>query len=300
MSVWDYRNDACLCGSGKRTRECCLQPDGSLELLPCKTQPLSPKTGFAHPSCYVSALEDCSNKISREHYISHGILKRISDAGMTIQGFPWQKEQQQAISATALTGNILCERHNTALSGLDAIALRMFDALDRASAGQQVANWGIILHGHDVERWMLKTLLGMICSKNSTYNGLPITGKPNAHWLRLLFELEAFPPHWGMYFGANVGDTIQMRRSFSFATLITDPIRFDVAGMAYGAAMTITGCSFLLNLASPKQDIVGSPIVGYTYRPACLSITTGSVNAQIVLVWEGFASRTTFEIERQP
>ena len=38
------------------------------------TRPAGPSTGYSHPSCYAKELSDCSTGISKEHYISKGLL----------------------------------------------------------------------------------------------------------------------------------------------------------------------------------------------------------------------------------
>ena len=39
-----------------------------------ETEPKGPRTGHSHPGCYARALADCSDKISREHYVSEKLL----------------------------------------------------------------------------------------------------------------------------------------------------------------------------------------------------------------------------------
>jgi hypothetical protein len=232
-------------------------------------------------------LADCSTDISREHYISHCILKALTENGsMTVDGFPWQSTKQQRMSPTGMVSHILCKRHNEALSGLDSESLRLFGALDRAFHSCEVENWGILLRGQDLERWMLKTLIGMTCSKNARYNNAPITSKPNLPWLRWLFGMEAFPSACGLYFGGQVGDPVHAQRSVSIAPLVSDAVSIEHAGFLFGAMMTVCGVNFVLNLAPPEPELTTSPVIGYIYRPAAISITKDGVNGQIVFAYE--------------
>src|SRR5215469_15081076 len=85
--------DLCPCESGRLLRQCCLGPNGTFKTTPCITQPPRPQTGLANPRCYAGKLEDCSNALSREHFISHGILKALSQEGaVKINGFDWQAD----------------------------------------------------------------------------------------------------------------------------------------------------------------------------------------------------------------
>ncbi|MEK6282821.1 MAG: hypothetical protein AABN95_20890 [Acidobacteriota bacterium] len=67
-----------------------------------------------------------------------------------------------------LASNILCERHNQALSGLDATmglfteAIRDFDAEQRKpDAPSEVRSFS----GDDIVRWMLKCTVGLVIFK---------------------------------------------------------------------------------------------------------------------------------------
>jgi hypothetical protein len=48
---------------------------------------------------------------------------------LSVKGLTWQGEEARSISANALTGNMLCTRHNSVLSGLDARAGQFYSEL---------------------------------------------------------------------------------------------------------------------------------------------------------------------------
>jgi hypothetical protein len=85
---------------------------------------------FAHPGCYARVLNDCSSKLSREHYVSRTVLDllgdehRITNASWLLPG-----QQSKPLATSALGSRVLCEKHNHALSRLDSQALTFFDAL---------------------------------------------------------------------------------------------------------------------------------------------------------------------------
>src|SRR5690242_17613456 len=106
-------DEQCPCESGRVLRSCCLTRDGALRPLAALTCPPSPRTGIRNIGCYAAALADCSNDLSREHYISNALLKRLSiDGKVTVDGFPWQDSGATSkVPPASLTGRVLCRRH---------------------------------------------------------------------------------------------------------------------------------------------------------------------------------------------
>jgi hypothetical protein len=79
-------------------------------------------TGYSHAGCYLRNTRDCSEQISREHYISRSVLTQLGEV-LRISGAPWL-DPDQTLDTTVenLTAKILCKRHNEALSPLDGEA----------------------------------------------------------------------------------------------------------------------------------------------------------------------------------
>jgi len=69
----------CPCESGLKSTDCCLLPDGFWYKNPTPFTPQPPQTGFSHPDCYLFHTEDCSTKMSDEHYVSETALKAVDD-----------------------------------------------------------------------------------------------------------------------------------------------------------------------------------------------------------------------------
>jgi hypothetical protein len=80
-------------------------------------------TGYRHGKCYANRYGDCSTKISREHFISENLLRRIHlTEPAKIAGLAWQdREKFDIVPIKGLASNILCQRHDEALSRLDAM-----------------------------------------------------------------------------------------------------------------------------------------------------------------------------------
>jgi len=143
----------CPCGSGKRLWRCCLTAKG-LRKPAARTAPHLPQTMIPNERCYAAPLADCVSEISREHYVSKSLLRYINrvGGGMTVSGPRWLKDGPRKLPPDALAANVLCRRHNAALSHLDDIAVRLFKAFDDANAGGSGRQEIYLFNGHDVER----------------------------------------------------------------------------------------------------------------------------------------------------
>jgi hypothetical protein len=105
-----------------------------------ENKPSEPPTGFRHPRCYASVDADCSTKISREHFISASLLRKLElYKKAKIAGLAWQEpESFDLVPVKGLASNILCERHNSSLSSRDgliddfATAIRAFDCAPKS------------------------------------------------------------------------------------------------------------------------------------------------------------------------
>src|SRR5689334_628280 len=119
-------DDPCPCGRGRIIRDCgCLRPDKTFRPFPAVTEAPGPVTNFAHPKCFARPTKNCSTALSKEHVISHGILRALtSSKGVQIFGTAFNRHDGGLwVSARNLASHILCERHNNALSPLDGVAI---------------------------------------------------------------------------------------------------------------------------------------------------------------------------------
>jgi hypothetical protein len=88
-------------------------------------------SGSSVEKCYMKEPATYNGGISREHLISESILLLLkADGDFTISGLPWLAAgETKILGPEALTANCLCEKHNSALSPLDATALYYVSAL---------------------------------------------------------------------------------------------------------------------------------------------------------------------------
>jgi hypothetical protein len=248
-----------------------------------------PKTGISNPKCYAARLMNCSTEMSGEHYISHGLLRGLSEDGVTIEieGFPWlQDEERKKFPTKSLRSNILCKRHNQALAGLDTVAKSFFlsiDEIDRsyATVHQRDEDMIFLFNGHDVERWMLKTLCGLAYSGiSSSQSGRIEAWRPNYQWLQILFGEDRFRSGWGLYVLGSTHHVSVINRTFQCA-----PISNDSVGI-YGSITILNDKKFVLAMMRPPPNREGTTLAGCVYRPNELVMTSEKQKKAIRLSWD--------------
>jgi hypothetical protein len=131
-----------------------------------------------------------------------------------VSGMPWQEGAQHNLGARSLGSNILCERHNRALSPLDTVAGEVFRALRRYQADlADVAD----AHGHEfawfsgdlVERWIIKLFWGGVAAGTLGCAGSPIASLRSTidlEWMaNVLFRGEPLPDGWALHMAGRLG-----------------------------------------------------------------------------------------------
>lgn len=169
-------------------------------------QPPRPLTGYAHPKCYLGCTNDCSTKISGEHYVSTAILAEFGN--LRTSGLPWFGAGETSVGINALKSNILCTRHNSALSPLDTegrrtlVAIR--DGLNHVwKKSLSTKTLFRIVSGEALELWGLKTLMGLLSANVARTEGAS-TATNFAIPEQLIIEALTtgrLPPGYGLYIG---------------------------------------------------------------------------------------------------
>ncbi len=164
--------------------------------------PQLPPTGLAVPRCYASPLRSCFGKISSEHFMSQAVLDQMDEVVITgVRG----RSDGVVASVKSLGTNVLCQRHNSAVSTLDTTAGLLFghinDRIDPKPGRPPALANPLRLRGHHVERWLLKYLCGVLASgmlartDPADERKWPVPER----WVRLLYGLEPLPDDWGLY-----------------------------------------------------------------------------------------------------
>lgn len=174
-------DDICPCGCGRSYGDCCYVADYLLPRSPMyKITTPGDKTGFSNPKCYLSFSNDCSKKISREHYVSGSLFEK--NIMVSVSGLPWQKDKpEKSVALSSLTSKILCTRHNSALSEVDVWGVRAIKSINEAihhatkrSVSRKEKRY--LVHGELLELWALKAMFGMYHAKASASKGIPLAG----------------------------------------------------------------------------------------------------------------------------
>ena len=275
----------CPCESTLPSVSCCFR-NGQFEMQRSLTVPTQPKTGQSRADCYAASLRDCDDKLTREHVISQKLLETLnSRGGLYMGGLRWLPEAPAYVPPNAVAAKVLCKRHNSALSSLDAMAARLFDAFDNPRSwkmGRQMD----IFSGYDVERWLLKVLCGMLASRNVPPNFLDMDTTIPDEWVRILFGEAELAGRQGLY----VCDSVVLNGPAAFAiSLILDDAR-----KATGLIFYLHGYQLMLSMEGLASDEIFEEIV-FAYRPSQLRTTGGSFRKCVVLYWDA-ADRAPMDI----
>jgi hypothetical protein len=236
-------------------------------------------TGFAHPRCYANSDRDCSETISKEHFISENLLRRIELDGLSkVAGLAWQPPQTfTRIATKSLASNILCERHNSRLGHLDSMVGRFVDEVQAIDRGKLPAGKSIRIDGRDLERWMLKCLIGMTFSGN-------IKNQLKPECLELLFQRLLWPDAWGLYFDTN-NQKIYHTDAIRIETMTTSD------GLILAAKFFLQGLPFTLLFGRPDGP-------WGIWRPARIVFQFPSVQTKLIVRWKGPSSGKTIQLTR--
>jgi hypothetical protein len=275
--------DPCYCGSDKKVKFC--HPIGKhkeiLRPSPSNCRPPGLKTGFANPGCYARSLNDCGNEMSGEHLFSETMLNLLTDIdGKLLRtGYPWQKSGEvQQLTPTTCKANVLCKRHNNALSPLDTTGGRFLKAILSTPDFLQNQKLRVFLvSGDDFERWILKTLCVHILATRRFGD----QWEPPLAWLEVLWGAASLGPGCGLYYNQEIGNPNPDAVRLSFHVL-TCPGSVEPSG----AIAELAGYQFALAMIPPSTtQTADSVLVPKYYRPSDFVITCGESEVVYSFGW---------------
>ena len=275
--------DPCPCDSGETFEYCCLLITGQAVI---KTQNIipNPKSGYRNLRCYLGRTENCSESISREHFISAAILRQL-EGGIKVSGLPWQNagaEEQYPINA--LASKILCERHNNALAPLDHAAGHFFSKVNAAMLHASMRSMvrkteHYLVNGDGIERWAVKTALGLYHSRVARAGGecLADTHRINEDNAMALLSNQPLSSPLGIYMTKETGSVVS--NHFNVAPLIhlesrtLCGLKIQMAGVGLGFVFDVSG--------GDKNFFKG----GADYRVTRLDIKGTKRSSEVMLTW---------------
>ena len=256
----------CGCGSGRAFSECHLK-DGKVEVQPKDIIPRGQVTGESHRRCLFAYTDNCGGRISGEHILSAAVLRRLSaDDKITISGPGGSR--RVSILNSSLTIKRLCQRHNSALSPLDAEAGRFIRAIqmaervftERAVPAQNFC----FFHTFDLERWFLKTLLAVYYARLTDI-------QPGRYTLpggiMKLFHVPLLPP-FGLYMPhtASTGGRHEMTAAPSASVSL-----IAASNVVVGITVALSGLELTLLIDGHPRSMGQYLGDRYAYRPEFLN-----------------------------
>jgi hypothetical protein len=227
---------------------------------------------------------NCSDQISGEHYISAAVLAQFGEV-IRVSGAHWLEEgESRETTIGNLKANILCRRHNEALSPLDAEAGLFFAAILNVLKGLQrktlsrKPNFRLI-SGEMLELWMLKVACGL-------YFGIGSAERKRIsddHTIDLgkverAFFLGKWDARGGLYMQAAPGDAIRVSGAVGIAPITDQKEKF----MA-GATMTMLGLKF--DLLFDTRTVNPGPWTALAKAPTELVWRRKDRQYSIILTW---------------
>lgn len=271
----------CICGSGQPAGECCWTSHGYHKKPVVVDLHNTGLTG-KHDRCYMSATGACDTKISGEHLISHSVLKVMADKQVELSGVPWLKiGEKKMLGFGALITNCLCTRHNSLLSPIDTVGARLFEAIQKCGTSDTGSGLLFLLSGHDIERWMLRSLAIFGVSGNFAIDGAVID-QNFVDRLRVV-ELLEDPKQWkkpaGFYLTRGLGHQFWRRDNIQIA-----PVVKTGGDEIVGITLDLQGLEFALLAAD--HDVTGTGLDKALYRPGAFVFDMGGTKHRIELSWE--------------
>jgi hypothetical protein len=185
--------------------------------------------------CWASVLGDCSGGLSGEHIITESLF--LGDS-IGVKGLPWCREGHRFIGKASYTANILCRKHNSALSPVDDAGTLAFATLRTMATissnrlgmlqyGLRCGRFEVIeqnIDGQGLERWLLKTLINMeLAGKQGL--GVGSNASPagiDSELVEIAFGLRFFKNRAGLYFATFDAEAIDMQERVQYTSWIKD------------------------------------------------------------------------------
>jgi hypothetical protein len=275
-------NGPCRCGSARLAKLCCYNGNAwhkkSAVLGLYSRAPNSSVSG-----CYMKELGSCKAPISSEHLVSESVLEVLKGEGdLGVSGAPWMSPcETRRMPIKSLTANCLCKYHNSLLSPLDFAAAEFFSVLKSYLEQLGGRSAEFLISGHDIERWLLKSIKAMAVSGNlgRGKEKLPGAFANDLAVLNMLVEPTCWPQGTGLYYIMSQGQVFENESRFDLKPYI------NAQDEIYGCALNILGVGFVLMLEPPDLNIL--PFMkGARHRIGRLSIFSPNSRADIDLSWE--------------
>jgi hypothetical protein len=212
-------------------------------------------------TCWAKNLGGCDEQ-SGEHPVTKGLF---TDKMITVQGLPWCKDKPVRVGINSLTRNILCKKHNSALSILDDTVIETTELVEKSVQLTHTRmpfedrRWAVErfrINATFLERWLLKTLI------NITYEGSERIG-PNAEdfgvpsndLVEIAFGLRGFSANAGLFIVYEPNEPVTYGQQFTIIPLFDTSKKLLVGGAFYLKGFKLILC-LLEKGITPKDNLV--------------------------------------------
>src|SRR6266446_3468995 len=207
-------------------------------------------------TCWAAVLGKCGGGISGEHVLSKGLFR---GKAVQVQGTPWKAEKLKPIGINALTANILCRDHNSALSNVDDEGIAAFHAIRRFEevlAGRlnpiNAADLQHHVSGHMLERWFIKHAINLFIvtgRERQWYDGSEAITPPR-DIIEAVFGMHQLRYPRGLYnwAGLKIGEQKVVSDQVAFVPI------YNLANKYMGASFEFQALSFLIWLDDKHLD----------------------------------------------
>jgi hypothetical protein len=238
-------------------------------------------------------LGSCVAPISGEHIISEAVIRVLMAEGdFSISGLPWLAPgETRILPPQGLRANCLCTKHNSVLHPLDDAAKYFFASL-KSYLESDAESRHAIVSGHDIERWLLKTVKAAAVSKQLARGGERLSGSfsRDAVILKMLDDPQQWPDGAGLYCTMNTGDRTINHPRFQLQPLTNH--QDDIEAMA----LNILGLGFVLLLE--PLDVSKYPFLrGASYRPGRIAISYPTSTNWLTMSWDDGKSHEALTVQ---
>lgn len=244
--------------------------------------------------CWANSLGDCNSTQSKEHYVS----KNLFDGDVAVSGFKWLKEETKVFKRSDIGSNILCSKHNSDLSVLDAEAGKTLRTLKELMRVQEVRknfkklNLSLLfqskIKGDLLERWAAKVVIGLFCVVGKDKEYWHLNGKdkwnPPQEIVAPIYGKTHFKEPVGLYVAMKEGEDVDFPDGVSIS-----PLFYENEGLV-GAILYFKGIRFLVWLysESPNSSFIEEKeilLIGekdFMYNPKKFKFSIGGCLSQIL------------------
>ena len=179
-------------------------------------------------TCWASCLDNCNGVQSREHLVAQAIFQ---DKAVIVEGLPWCKGAPKTVGLAAVTGKILCQKHNNDFSRLDSAAGSLYDtmrqSLHLSAERKKLMPWvtpkveRLKVDAGRLERWLLKTLINLVFDQSLLIGPTGTEfGKVSRELCELCAGVRPFAGSSGMYVLYHQGMSLQMLDKLTFQPVL--------------------------------------------------------------------------------